>query len=68
MSQWATRRLLTYSLSNLLASPSLAPTKLDEIKVKANILGAFVAKKAEELKDGLFEEDQEVIGKAKTEL
>lgn len=63
-----TKTLLTRSLANLLASPSMAPTKLDEIKVKANILGAFVAKKAEEMKNDLFEEGQQVIGKAKEEL
>ncbi|TXT11633.1 uncharacterized protein COLE_02043 [Cutaneotrichosporon oleaginosum] len=55
-------------LANLLASPSMAPTKLDEIKVKANILGAFVAQKAEELKNDLFNDGQQVIGKAKEEL
>jgi protein disulfide-isomerase A6 len=57
-----------FSLSNLLASPSLAPTKLDEIKVKFNILSAFVAQKAEEIKNDLFEESQQVVGKAKGEL
>ncbi|KAK8864226.1 protein disulfide-isomerase domain [Kwoniella newhampshirensis] len=35
-------------IAGLLASPSLAPTKLDELKVKANILSAFAVKKAEE--------------------
>ncbi|KAK1924429.1 thioredoxin-like protein [Papiliotrema laurentii] len=35
-------------IAGLLASPSLAPTKLDELKIKANILSAFAAKKAED--------------------
>lgn len=46
----------------------MAPTKLDELKIKANILGSFVAKKAEELKNDLFEDGQEVVGKVKEEL
>ncbi len=46
----------------------MAPTKLDELKIKANILASFVTKKAEELRSGLFEDDQEVVGKAKVEL
>jgi protein disulfide-isomerase A6 len=33
-------------IAGLLASPSLAPTKLDELKVKANILSSFAAQKA----------------------
>lgn len=37
---------LTIRLAGLLGSPSLAPTKLDELKVKINILGSFAAKKA----------------------
>lgn len=53
------------SLANLLSSPSLAPTKLDEIKIKANILRSFVAKKAQELKNELYEDEQIVLGKAK---
>ncbi|WVR07221.1 protein disulfide-isomerase domain [Kwoniella sp. DSM 27419] len=35
-------------IAGLLASPSLAPTKLDELKVKANILSSFAVKKVEE--------------------
>ncbi|WVQ82191.1 protein disulfide-isomerase domain [Cryptococcus sp. DSM 104549] len=35
-------------LANLLASPSLAPTKVDELKIKVNILSAFAAQKAGE--------------------
>ncbi|GMK57259.1 hypothetical protein CspeluHIS016_0400930 [Cutaneotrichosporon spelunceum] len=54
-------------LSNLLSSSSLADTKLDEIKVKVNVLSAFVAEKAEEIKKELFEEGQKVMNKAKEE-
>lgn len=32
----------------MLAKKSLSPEKLDEVKIKANILAAFVALKAEE--------------------
>ncbi|WWD17476.1 protein disulfide-isomerase domain [Kwoniella shandongensis] len=42
-------------IAGLLASPSLAPTKLDELKVKANILSAFAIKKAEEAYDAAGE-------------
>jgi protein disulfide-isomerase A6 len=35
----------------LLASPSLAPTKLDELKIKTNILSSFAMKKAEDAYD-----------------
>ncbi|EIW70859.1 hypothetical protein TREMEDRAFT_38433 [Tremella mesenterica DSM 1558] len=44
-------------IAGLLASPSLAPTKLDELKIKANILSSFVAKKAEEV----YEEAADVV-------
>ncbi|KAG5637160.1 hypothetical protein H0H81_005563 [Sphagnurus paluster] len=36
------------SLSKILEKRNLAPTKLDEIKIKANILSAFVEEKVEE--------------------
>ena len=35
----------------MLGSPSLAPTKLDEIKIKVNILSAFAAKKLDQATD-----------------
>ncbi|ORY32576.1 disulfide-isomerase precursor [Naematelia encephala] len=38
-------------IAGLLGSPSLAPTKLDELKIKANILSSFAATKAEEAYD-----------------
>ena len=33
---------MNYSLSSILTKRTLSPAKLDEIKIKANILGAFV--------------------------
>lgn len=38
-------------IAGLLASPSLAPTKLDELKIKANILSSFAIKRAEDAYD-----------------
>jgi protein disulfide-isomerase A6 len=43
--------MMAYRIANLLGSPSLAPTKLDELKIKANILSSFAATKLEDLKD-----------------
>ena len=37
----------TGSLASILSKRTLAPTKLDEIKIKANILSAFVHEKFE---------------------
>lgn len=34
-------------LASILSKRTLAPAKLDEIKIKANILGAFVVEKVE---------------------
>ncbi|ODO08204.1 protein disulfide-isomerase domain [Cryptococcus amylolentus CBS 6273] len=42
-------------LANLLASPSLAPTKLDELKIKINILSAFASQKASDAYDSAEE-------------
>lgn len=41
-------RLQIHRLSSILQKKSLVPKKLDEIKIKANILAAFVEKKAAE--------------------
>ena len=38
-------------MAGLLGSTSLAPTKMDEIKIKANVLAAFITKKADEAAD-----------------
>lgn len=46
-----TDRLIAIRIAGLLASPSLAPTKLDELKVKANILSSFALNKAEDAYD-----------------
>lgn len=51
-------------MSKILEKKSLAPSKLDEIKVKANILKAFVAEKAEEANEGA----ESVLGKDTAEL
>ena len=63
--------LLTYlhafrRLGSILSKRTLAPAKLDEVKIKANILSAFkaVEEKIEEVK----EEAEEVIGRAAAEL
>lgn len=49
----------------------MAPTKLDELKIKANILSAFAVKKAEEVVDAAtdaagdaYEAVKEQVGKA----
>jgi protein disulfide-isomerase A6 len=44
----------------LLGSPSLAPTKLDELRIKANILSSFAATKFEEA----FGTAEEIAGQA----
>lgn len=52
------------SLAKLLSSPSLAPTKLDEIKIKINILGSFLTSKVGQATD----KAQEVFERVKAEL
>jgi protein disulfide-isomerase A6 len=42
----------------------MSPAKLDEIKMKANVLSAFVAKKLEEAQEKV----ESVIGRATAEL
>lgn len=48
----------------ILVKRSAPPSKLDEVKIKANILGAFVQKKAEEAKEKV----EEVVEAIKDEL
>jgi protein disulfide-isomerase A6 len=48
-----------------LASPSLGPAKLDELKVKANILSSFAATKAEELTEAAHELYDDAVDAAK---
>jgi hypothetical protein len=44
--------LLTFcSLASILQKRVLAPAKLDEIKIKANVLAAFAAEKVAEARD-----------------
>jgi protein disulfide-isomerase A6 len=51
-------------LGSILSKKSLAPTKLDEIKRKANVLAAFAAAKVEEAK----EEGEKLVERVKEEL
>ncbi|WVQ67880.1 protein disulfide-isomerase domain [Kwoniella botswanensis] len=52
-------------IAGLLASPSLAPTKLDELKIKANILSSFAAQKASEAADAAEDIYEQVVDAAK---
>lgn len=56
------------SLASLLKKRSLSDAKLDEIKVKANILAAFVEQKAENVTEGVKEAAEETIERAREEL
>lgn len=60
--------LVPSSLASILSKRSLSPSKLDEIKIKANILKAFVAEKAEEVKEGAEKLAEKISGKATEEL
>jgi protein disulfide-isomerase A6 len=51
-------------LQSILEKKTLSPTKLDEIKIKSNVLAAFVLKKAEEVEKKV----EEAIKHAKEEL
>ena len=48
------------SLASILQKRTLAPGKLDEIKIKANILGAFRPAKVEEKVEAETEAPEEV--------
>jgi protein disulfide-isomerase A6 len=54
----------TKRLGSILAKKTLAPAKLDELKIKANILAAFAAQKAEDVK----EEAEHIVERVKEEL
>ena len=45
------QRMLMSRIAGLLGSPSLAPTKLDQLKIKANILSSFAKTKVEQAYD-----------------
>jgi protein disulfide-isomerase A6 len=49
-----------FRLNAILAKRQLAPQKLAEMKIKANILGAFIAKKSEEAKEKVAEKIAEI--------
>jgi protein disulfide-isomerase A6 len=49
----------------MLEKKSLAPEKLDEVRIKANILAAFVALKAEEAEGNIEDLKHKVEAKAK---
>ncbi|KAG2147563.1 protein disulfide isomerase [Suillus clintonianus] len=51
-------------LASILSKRTISPAKLDEIKIKANVLSAFVAKKLEEAQEKV----ESVIGRATAEL
>ncbi|TDL16574.1 protein disulfide isomerase [Rickenella mellea] len=52
-------------LASILQKRTLSAEKLDEIKIKANILSAFAEKKAEEVKEEVKEQVEEVKEEAK---
>lgn len=54
-------------LAKLTKSPSLAPTKVDEMTIKANILGSFLRDKAADVQEGVedvVEQAGEKVGEA----
>ncbi|OAX39551.1 protein disulfide isomerase [Rhizopogon vinicolor AM-OR11-026] len=51
-------------LASILSKRTMAPAKLDEIKIKANVLGAFVTRKFEEAQEKV----ESVISRATAEL
>lgn len=57
-------------LASILKKRSLSPQKLDEVKIKANILSAFkiVEEKAEAIVEQASEKLEEAIGRATAEL
>ncbi|KAK4687212.1 26S proteasome regulatory subunit N3, partial [Tremellales sp. Uapishka_1] len=52
-------------IAGLLSSPSLAPKKLDELKIKANILSSFAGSKIEDIKDAAGEMAGDAVDAAK---
>lgn len=61
-------RGVLFRLESILKKKSLAPSKLDEIKIKANILAAFVEKKIEEAVEDAEEAAEDVVDKVKEEI
>ena len=61
---------VNYSLQSILKKRTLSPQKLDEVKVKANILSTFkvVVEEPEGAADKLQEKVEETIGRDSAEL
>ena len=61
---------LHVSLQSILTKRSVSPQKLDEVKIKANILATFkaVEEKAEEVVEKLQEKVDEAVGRDTAEL
>ena len=55
-------------LSSILKKRTMNEAKLDEIKMKTNILSAFVAQKADNISDEVEEAAEETIERAREEL
>jgi len=55
-------------LASILSKKTLAPSKLDEIQRKANILAAFMEQKAAEAAEDVGDAAQHVFGAVKSEL
>jgi protein disulfide-isomerase A6 len=53
-------------LSSILKKRGMSPQKLDEVKIKANILSSFKA--VEEKADEAVEKLEEIVGRASAEL
>jgi protein disulfide-isomerase A6 len=50
---------MLYRLASILSKRNLSPSKLDEIKIKANILAQFVEKKVEDAAEVVFQKSKE---------
>ena len=59
---------IVHRLSSILAKRNLSPSKLDEIKIKVNILAQFVEKKVEDALNDTAEAAEAVFQKAKEDL
>jgi protein disulfide-isomerase A6 len=61
----------TKRLASILEKRTMSPAKLDEIKIKANILAAFVAEKAGQVKEeaeDLVKKAEHLVGKSEEDL
>ena len=65
------RCLISVSLASILKKKTLAPSKLDEIKIKANIIASFAEQKLEDLEAKIGEAAEAVesaVNREKAEL